>query len=231
MASDLAGRHVVVTGGTGALGRAVVDAFLEAGAVCHVPHRGGAAPADMPRSERLHLAGGVDLGDEAAVARFYGALPELWASVHAAGGFAAAPLLGTSLGDLRGQLDLNLVPTFLCCREAARRMAGNPGRLVNVASRSAVEPPAGSVAYTVSKAAVVALTRALARELEPAGVLVNAVLPSTIDTPANRNSTPNQPDVWARWPKPRDIAAAIVWLASPANALTSGAALPVYGSV
>jgi NAD(P)-dependent dehydrogenase (short-subunit alcohol dehydrogenase family) len=229
--SDLEGKHIVVTGGAGALGRAVVDAFLQAGAVCHVPHLGGGAPADMPRSDRLHLAPDVNLVDEAQVARFYGELPGLWASVHAAGGFAAAPLLATTLADLRGQLDLNLVTCFLCCREAVRRFGGAGGRLVNVASRSAVEPPGGSLAYTVSKAGIVALTRALAEELRPAGVLVNAVLPSTIDTPANRNSTPNRPDLWARWPKPHDIASAIVWLASPTNRLTSGAAVPVYGDV
>jgi len=228
MASDLEGKHVVVTGGTGALGRAVVQAFLEVGAVCHVPHR-GSAPADMQRSDRLHLDGGVELADEAAVTRFYAGLPELWASVHAAGGYAARRFLDTSLADLRAQLDLNLATAFLCCREAARRMGAGPGRLVNVASRAAAVPAGGAIAYGVSKAAVVALTQGLAAELGPGGILVNAVLPSIIDTPANRNSMPSPPDVYARWPKPAEIAAAIVWLANPANSLTSGAAVPVYG--
>src|SRR5437762_11285054 len=107
MSADHAGKHVVVTGGTGALGRAVVDAVLAAGAVCHVPHR-GAAPADMPVSERLRLVGGVELADEAHVMRFYAELPHLWASVHAAGGFAAAPAIDTTLAALRVQLDQNL---------------------------------------------------------------------------------------------------------------------------
>src|SRR4051794_28221614 len=113
MATDLSGKQVVVTGGTGALGRAVVEAFLAAGATCHVPHR-GAAPPDMPRSERLRLVGGVELADEAHVMRFYGDLPGLWASIHAAGGFAAMPALGTTLAALRAQLDENLVSAFLC---------------------------------------------------------------------------------------------------------------------
>jgi NAD(P)-dependent dehydrogenase (short-subunit alcohol dehydrogenase family) len=226
---DLVGRHIVVTGGTGALGRAVVDAFLEAGAVCHVPHR-GAAPPDMSRRDRLRLVGGVDLDDEAHVSAFYGALPELWASVHAAGGFAMAPLVATSLDACRGQLDMNLVTAFLCCREAARRMAaGGGGRIVNVASRVAVAPGGGMIGYTVAKAGVVALTAAAADELKASGVLVNAVLPSIIDTPANRNSIPSPPEVYAAWPKPAEIAEAILWLARPANRLTSGAAIPVYG--
>src|ERR1700690_2433090 len=127
-ALDFSGRHVVVTGGAGALGRAVVEAFVGAGAVCHVPHR-GAAPTDFAPHERIRLVGGVELTDEARVARFYADLPSLWASVQVAGGFAAAPLLSTSLADLRAQLDQNLVSAFLCCREAARRMDASGGRL------------------------------------------------------------------------------------------------------
>jgi NAD(P)-dependent dehydrogenase (short-subunit alcohol dehydrogenase family) len=227
--SDLEGKHVVVTGGTGALGRAVVDAFLEAGAFCHVPHL-GAAPASMAPSPRLALTAHVDLADERQVAGYYQALPELWASVHAAGGFAMAPFVATSLADFRAQLDMNLTTCFLCCREAVRRMGSAGGRVVNVASRAAVIPAGGAVAYTVAKAGVVALTQALADEAKPAGVLVNCVLPSTIDTPANRNSMPSAPQVYARWTKPAEIAAAILWLASPANQVTSGAAVPVYGA-
>jgi NAD(P)-dependent dehydrogenase (short-subunit alcohol dehydrogenase family) len=226
MASDFANKHVVVTGGTGALGRAVVEALLGAGAVCHVPHR-GAAPADMPRSERLRLSSGVELADEAHVMRFYSDLPELWASVNVAGGFAAAPVLDTTLGTLRGPLEHNLVSAFLCSREALRRFRGAPGRIVNVASRAAVDPGAGSIAYTVSKAGVVALTRALAEEARPLGVLVNAVVPTTIDTPANRKAMPSPPEVVARWSKPADIAAAILWLASPENRVTTGSVVPV----
>ena len=230
--ADLEGKHVVVSGGAGALGRAVVDAFLEAGAICHVPSR-GPAPLDMPRSERLRVVPGVDLAAEAQVSAFYAALPGLWASVHAAGGFAMSAMIETSLAAFRAQQDVNLVTAFLCCREAARRMtaAGGGGRIVNVSSRAALEPAAGAIAYAVSKAGVVALTAGLAEELKAHDVLVNAVLPSIIDTPTNRNSIPAPPDVAARWPKPADIAATIVWLASPSNKLTSGAAIPVYGKI
>jgi NAD(P)-dependent dehydrogenase (short-subunit alcohol dehydrogenase family) len=226
--TDFAGKHVVVSGGKGALGRAVIEAFVAAGAVCHVPHR-GAAPADLGArmGDRLRLVAGVDLADEAHVTSFYADLPALWASVHAAGGFAAAPVTATTLADLRAQLDQNLVSAFLCSREAVRRMGAGGGRVVNVASRAALEPTGGSLAYTIAKAGVVALTRALADEVKPAGVLVNAVVPSTIDTPANRAAMTSPPEVVARWSKPADIAATILWLASADNRLTTGAALPV----
>jgi NAD(P)-dependent dehydrogenase (short-subunit alcohol dehydrogenase family) len=226
MTPDFGGKNVVVTGGTGALGRAVVDAFLGAGAICYVPHR-AAAPAEMPRSERLRLMGGVELADEAHVMRFYAELPELWASVNAAGGFAAAPATETPLAALRAQLDQNLVSAFLCSREAVRRFGKGPGRIVNVAARSALEPTGGSLAYTIAKAGVVALTRALADEVKASPILVNAVVPTIIDTPANRKSMPSPPEVVARWSKPADIAAAILWLASSENRVTTGAIVPV----
>jgi NAD(P)-dependent dehydrogenase (short-subunit alcohol dehydrogenase family) len=206
------GRQIVVTGGKGALGGAVV-AWLEArGAVVHVP--------DIAT---------VDLSNEAQATAYYAELPPLWASIQLAGGFAMAPIAETSLADFEKQWRINAVTCFLACREAVRqiRRAGGGGRIVNVASRPVVTPVAGMTAYVASKASVAAMTRALAVELVGEGILVNAVLPSIIDTPANRAGMPDADH--AAWPKPAEIAAAIGFLASPENALTSGALVPVYG--
>lgn len=222
MSSDLSGRHVVITGGRGGLGSAVVEAFVAAGAVCHLPERSSAPPVAGP-----HVIPGVDLTSEDAVRALYAALPPLWASIHLAGGYAGKPFVDTSLADLRQQLDVNLVTAFLCCREAARKMASTGGRIVNVASRAALVPAGGSLAYAASKAALVSLTQCLAEEARPRKILVNAVAPSTMDTPANRAAMPRANH--DRWTRPAEVAQAILWLASPENTATSGAVLPVYG--
>jgi NAD(P)-dependent dehydrogenase (short-subunit alcohol dehydrogenase family) len=226
--SDLGGRHVVVTGGRGGLGGAVVEAFIAAGAICHVPERSATGASAR---ERVIPIVGIDLTREEQVRALYAQLPALWASVHLAGGYAGAPITDTTLADLRAQLDLNLVTAFLCSREAVRNMtassASGGGRIVNVTSRAALVPSGGAIAYAAAKAGVVALTRSLAEEVRAQGILVNAIAPSIIDTPANRAAMPSADH--RRWPKPAELAATIIWLASPANTATSGAVLPVYG--
>lgn len=205
------GRHIVVTGGKGALGGAVVARLEAAGAIVHVP--------DIAT---------VDLTSEAQTAAYYAGLPPLWASIQLAGGFAMARLADTSLAAFEQQWRINTVTCFLACREAVRsiRRTG-AGRIVNVAARPVVVPTAGMAAYVAAKAGVAALTQALAAELLGEQILVNAVLPSIIDTPANRAGMPDADH--AAWPKPAELAEAIAFLASPANALTSGALVPVYG--
>jgi NAD(P)-dependent dehydrogenase (short-subunit alcohol dehydrogenase family) len=230
---DLTGRHVVVTGGAGALGTAVVARFLAAGATVHVP-----AIDDGPGSRALpgaHYIPRVDLVDERQVIALYADLPPLWASVHLAGGFSWARIEETTADAVRAQLEMNVMTAFLCSREAVARMraraAANPGepggRIVNVGSRAALIPAAGLSAYVMAKAAVTALTQQLAEELRDEQILVNAVLPSIIDTPANRASMPGAD--FDRWPRPAEIAEAILFLASPVNTLSSGTLLPVYG--
>ena len=217
--------HVVITGGDGALGVAVLAAFVEAGATCHLPVFGATPAAEVPGAI---VTGSVNLTDEAAVEAWYGSLPPIAASVHLAGGFVAKPIADTSKADLEKQVSLNLMTTFLCCREAVKALRRNGGgRIVNVAARVVEQPPGGMTAYVATKAAVAGLTRSLAAELLKEKILVNAVLPSIIDTPANRASMPKAD--YNKWPKPEELARTIVWLASPENTLTSGALVPVYG--
>jgi NAD(P)-dependent dehydrogenase (short-subunit alcohol dehydrogenase family) len=237
---DFAGSNVVVSGGTGALGRAVIGALRAANAVCHVPNLVAAELDDFPygTDPGVKIARDVDVADEAAVRRFYGALPPLWASIHLAGGFAMAPIGETSGADFVAQFRMNALSCFLCSAAAvtAFRARGAPGpggaeggRIVNVSARPALEPRlgAGMVGYAASKSAVAVLTQALAQELTDEQIWVNAVAPSILDTPANRAAMPDVDH--RRWVSPADIAEIIAFLASPANRVTRGAVIPVYG--
>jgi len=228
---DYRDRHVIVTGGTGALGAAVVGALVDAGATCHVPYV-VAAEAErfaLRQHERVKLVAMSDLADEADVARLYGSVDRLWASIHLVGGFAMAEVAQTTKTELMKQIEMNLVTSFLCSRGAVNAMTGRGGRIVNVAARPVLEPRsgAGMAAYTASKAAVVAFTIALSEEVAKLGILVNAVAPSIMDTPANRAAMPKADH--AAWPKVEEVAATILFLASPQNAVTRGAIVPVYG--
>ena len=211
--ASLAGRHVAVTGGGGALGKGVCALLAARGAILHVS-------PDPPA---------LRLDDEAQATAFFAGLPPLWASVHLVGGFAMKPIADTTLADFEAQWRINTVTCFLSCREAVRsiRRSGAGGRIVNVAARPVLVPVANLSAYLAAKAGVAALTQGLAAEVGSEGILVNAVLPSLIDTPANRAAMPDADH--ASWPKPAQIAEAIAFLASPENALTSGTLLPVYG--
>ncbi|HEV3186318.1 MAG TPA: SDR family NAD(P)-dependent oxidoreductase [Xanthobacteraceae bacterium] len=230
---DYRDRHVVVTGGTGALGTAVVQALIDAGAVCHVPyvHAGEAQRFSLRQHDKVTLLAVSDLADETTVARLYDGVPKLWASIHLAGGFAMSPVAETDKAALMQQVDMNFVTCFLCCRAAVNAIAraGDGGRIVNVAARPALEwrSGAGMAAYAASKAAVAALTVALAEEVAKDGILANAVAPSILDTATNRAAMPKAD--FAAWPKVEEVAATICFLASPENKVTRGGIVPVYG--
>ncbi len=234
------GAHVVVTGGTGALGSAVVAALRAAGAVCHVTNMVAAELEHYPHRNDpgVHVTTGLDLADEAAVRRFYTGLPPLWASVHLAGGFAMSPVGETSAVAFADQFQMNALSAFLCSAAAIRAIrartepgpdSAKGGRIVNVAARPALEPRLGSgmVAYTTAKAAVAALTEAIAQETSGEEIWVNAVAPSVLDTPANRAAMPEAD--FASWVAPSAVAEVITFLASPDNRVTRGAVIPVYG--
>jgi NAD(P)-dependent dehydrogenase (short-subunit alcohol dehydrogenase family) len=245
---DYSGLHVVVTGGTGALGSAVVELLLGAGAQCHIPchDEKELARCSFKGDPRVHIATGMDLTDEGAVEAFYSrfgprevdaaAGVRLWASVHIAGGFAMGPTTGVSKAAFVGMMQMNVLTSFLCCREAVKRMKASGighqasgGRIVNVGARPGLIPELGAqmVAYAASKAAVLAVTRALGAEVAGDGVLVNAVVPSTMDTPANRKSMPGAD--YSKWATVSGVAKTIAFLASPQNEVTRGACVEVYG--
>ncbi|HVT89332.1 MAG TPA: SDR family NAD(P)-dependent oxidoreductase [Tepidisphaeraceae bacterium] len=223
---DYTALHVVVTGGAGALGAAVVEILLNAGATCHVPAHG---QSKQPARDRVYIETGIDLTDEASVSRFYNSLPSLWASIHTAGGFAADAIADTSLQTWKQMHDTNAMTCFLCCREAIKKIRAfnQGGRIVNVAAKPAMIPTAGLSAYAASKAAVTSLTMSLSEELAGEKIWVNAVVPSIMDTPANRQAMPKAD--FDKWPKLSDVAATIAFLASPQNQVTRGALVPVYG--
>ncbi|HET9717962.1 MAG TPA: SDR family NAD(P)-dependent oxidoreductase [Pseudolabrys sp.] len=227
------GKHVVITGGTGALGTAVVNALVGAGALCTVPyvHEDSARTSMLRDQPNVKLVKIGSLADEGDVAKVYSpsSLP-LWASIHIAGGFAAGKITEIDKHALMAQIDTNLTSCFLCCRAAVRSMVGKEGgRIVNVAARPALEwrNGAGMTAYAVAKAGVAALTAALAQEVATNHILVNAVAPSIMDTPANRSAMPKAN--YDAWPKVDEVATTILFLASPDNKVTRGAVVPVYG--
>jgi NAD(P)-dependent dehydrogenase (short-subunit alcohol dehydrogenase family) len=228
---DFSNRHIVVTGGAGALGTAVVTALIEAGAFCHVPcfDEAEAKRFRLRDHKQVTVMVAGNLADEAVVTRVYSGITSLWASIQIAGGFAAGPLAQTPVATIRQQIDMNLISCILCCRAAVQAMAGNGGRIVNVAARPALEwrIGGGMTAYATSKAGVAAFTAGLAEEVVKDGILVNAVAPSTMDTAANRSSMPKSD--FSLWPKVDEVAATIIFLASPDNRVTRGGIVPVYG--
>jgi len=231
------GKVVLVAGGTGGLGRTVTMAFLEQGAKTAVTYR-AQEEFDILKSavgtSGSRLEGhAVDVTDEAAVRqlieKIVGKHRRLDALVNTVGGYAG----GTKLWELETKvfdqmLALNLRSGYALARAAVRAMLKEGhGAIVNVAAKAAIDHAAGAAAYAASKAAAVALLDSLAADLRGSGVRVNTILPSIIDTDANRRAMP-QAD-FAKWPKPVDIARVILFLCSDDAKVIHGAAIPVYG--
>ncbi|MDQ2978948.1 MAG: SDR family oxidoreductase [Acidobacteriota bacterium] len=235
----LSGKTAIVTGGTGALGSAIVRVFLDEGARVAVPFRKagelealrGGLPADAAGS----LSGAMlDLLDETAVLAFAESVAEdrggLDILVNTAGAFAGGrPVHETPWSLWQSQLDANLKTAVLASRAAVPQMLRRGGgAIVNVSSRPATGSGKDVAAYAASKRALLQLTDAMAAELAEAKITVNAILPSTIDTPANRKAMPRADS--SRWVKPEEIARVVLFLAGPDSRIVSGAHLPAYGA-
>lgn len=223
----------LVTGGSGGLGVAVTQAFLEAGWRVVVPVRPEPGPTPVEPGERLAIER-ADLFDASAVARVVGVAAgegdaPLRAVVNLVGGFAQGGRVHeTPLEAFEDQFRLNLRPTYLVCHAALGPLvAAGGGAIVCVSTRAAVRPFPGAAGYIASKAAVLAFVDALAVEYRGDGVRANAILPSVIDTPANRRSQPDADH--SKWVAPAEIASVVRFLCEDGSGVVSGAHVPVYG--
>jgi NAD(P)-dependent dehydrogenase (short-subunit alcohol dehydrogenase family) len=219
----------IVTGGTGGLGSAVVARLLDDGWRVVVPWIAEGELERIEEHERLVLVR-ADLFDAGAAREVVAAAPApLRGVVNLVGGFAAGGRVHeTDIEEFERQFELNLRPTYLVTQAAVPRLLeGGGGSIVCVGTRAALQPFKGAAGYISSKAGVIAFAQAVAVEYKDDGIRCNAILPSVIDTPANRHSMPNADH--EKWVKPAEIAGVIAHLLSGDSAPTSGAAIPVYG--
>jgi NAD(P)-dependent dehydrogenase (short-subunit alcohol dehydrogenase family) len=226
-------RIVIISGGTGGLGLIVSRHFAAIGDRVIVTGHASSESRITALSEPQLLFMAVDGSDEASVSAVvqqihttYGRIDVL---VNVVGGYAAGnPIHELDLETWDLMMDINLRPTFLFSKHVAQSMiARHTGRIINVASRAGVDLAANTGAYGISKAGIISLTSIQAKELLAYNITVNVIVPSIIDTPANRHAMPNAN--FDRWPKAEEIAPVISFLASDDAKLISGASIPVYG--
>ena len=233
MTIDFAGKVVLVAGGTGGLGHAVSLAFLEEGASVVVPYRREEEFAELRRDagERASQLTGsvVDVLNETAIAKFVEETGRIDVLVNTVGGYiGGVELWKVSSADFDRMLSLNLRAGHLLARAIVPGMLQRGhGTVVNVSAKAAMDHGAGASAYAASKAAALAMMDSLAADTRGKGVRVNSVLPSIIDTKANREAMPGAN--FDAWPKPKDIAKVILFLASDQAKVVHGAAVTVYG--
>jgi len=221
----LDGKVVFMTGGTGALGQVVTPMFSQAGATVVLVHSG-----HRPELLEGQVAIQADVTDENSVRRAVTQAIEqagrIDCLVNMVGGFASGRVAETEAALWQKMLSLNLTAAFLLSKAVAPHLLKQgSGRILHVAARAALEPFPGAAAYVVAKSGLAALIRVLALELAGSGVTANGVLPTTIDTPANRKSIPDaDPSKWAR---PESIARLLIFLASEEAGQLNGALIPV----
>ncbi len=229
------GKHVLLTGGTGGLGMGVTPAVLAQGANLTVTYavareverlQGILSPTDFAKIRFIS----ADLSNEPAVERLFEEMERVDVLIHLVGGFSMGKTHEYSFEQWKKDFDINLNTTFLACKHSLKKMLEHGyGRIVTVGSRGAVQPGGQLAAYCASKAGVVALTQAIADETKGTNITANTVLPSVIDTPANREAMGSEDA--DKWVKPESLAQVICFLASEAAKDLRGAAIPVYGSI
>lgn len=235
--TSLENRQILVTGGTGGLGRGVLEVLLNHGASLTVTAqtsteieqtRTALSQLGLPL-ERVSFVP-VDLSQEESVRSVVMGMARIDALAHLVGGFSMGPTSRYSLDQWKYDLDLNLTIAFLCCKHALWRMEQQGyGRIVAVSSRGSVQPGAQLPGYCAAKAGLNALIQVIAAETRQTDITANGVLPSVIDTPANRKAMGEaEADQWV---KPQSLGEVIAFLCSPAAGDLRGALLPVYGSV
>jgi NAD(P)-dependent dehydrogenase (short-subunit alcohol dehydrogenase family) len=229
------GKQVLLTGGTGGLGLGVTPAILARGAEVTIPYREEKSIESLKKklsaadTSRLRFVR-ADLSQESTIEQLVNDLGKVDILIHLVGGFSMGAVHELDYTDWQKSLALNLNTTFLVCKHCLKTMRRHGyGRIVTVGSRGAVQPAAQLAAYSAAKAGVVALTKAIAEETKDLDITANTVLPSVIDTPANREAMGSEEA--AKWVKPESLAQVICFLASEAAKDVSGTAIPVYGQV
>lgn len=229
-------RVALITGGTGALGRAVVSEFLKEGAkttctyIVDKEFKELSSIVGYDKSSILFIKANVTKEEEVAktiqeTLEGFGRIDIL---VNIVGGFVYAKIADTDEKTWDSMMNVNLKSAFLCSKAVLSHMIKqNYGKIINISSRPALKGVAGIGAYSASKAGVLNLTETLADEVRDYEINVNTILPSTIDTPANRRDMPDAD--FSKWVKPEEIARVVVFLASDDSKPISGAAIPVYG--
>jgi len=234
---SLAGKVALITGGTGALGRAVTSSLVQAGAsvaVTYIVDREVpvckeclGARADAPVFLKADVT--VESKVQELVKTVVGRLSRIDILLHLVGGYVGdLPVAGLPEAEWDHMLNINLKSAFLCCKHVVpvmQRQGG--GRILTVSSRAAIRVFPGISAYAAAKAGLIAFTETLASEVLKDSITVNSVLPSVIDTPANRQAMPGGD--YSLWVKPEDIARVLLFLCSEASGQISGASIPVYG--
>lgn len=232
MAGEFAGKVVMITGANGNLGSAVRQRFAEAGARLALVER--SKGGETPEATETLLTVSADVTDptsmDAAVAQIAAHFGQIDVLVHTVGGYAAGkPAHETGLDVWDKMMTLNARSVYVTCASVARQMVekGVHGRIVVVLAKAALKGSSNHAAYTASKAAAQRVVESMAAELLDRGITVNGVMPSTIDTPANRQAMPNAD--FSKWVTPEQIADGIAFLASEKASAISGDSLPIYG--